>query len=141
MFHPWTHCPTSKARDRFDPKRKRGCGGSAFQRFRRAPGELLGAEDSATPCSRSVGETTAGPTVLSEASRTVREWGFMTTDLIEELQTFGADFTHCALLVRVGNSTVAIFAAQVDSAISRGGVPDRKSTRLNSSHLGISYAV
>jgi hypothetical protein len=47
----------------------------------------------------------------------------MTTDLIEELQTFGADFTHCALLVRVGNSTVAIFAAQVDSAISRGGVP------------------
>jgi hypothetical protein len=47
----------------------------------------------------------------------------MTTDLIEELQTFGGDFTHCALLVRHGSSTVAIFADQVDSAISRRGVP------------------
>jgi hypothetical protein len=45
----------------------------------------------------------------------------MTTNLFEELQTFGGDFTHCALLVRVGNSTVAIFAVQVDSAISRWG--------------------
>src|SRR5437899_8787029 len=35
----------------------------------------------------------------------------------------------------------AVFAIGADGALPDGSVLDRKSTRLNSSHLGISYAV
>src|SRR5205814_5634541 len=52
-------------------------------------------------------------------------------------------FHACLLMLLTGNSARAAVAPGVLSAQVSSGIPseDRKSTRLNSSHLGISYAV
>src|SRR5262245_65005404 len=44
-------------------------------------------------------------------------------------------------LLRSGASIPVVFITALDNEMNRNEARDRKSTRLNSSHLGISYAV
>src|SRR5690625_1820134 len=60
------------------------------------------------------------------------------TDLKDPLETKRILYLSGALLVVLGGLSIAGFSAKRDS---KGWGADRKSTRLNSSHVAISYAV
>src|SRR2546426_7529152 len=64
--------------------------------------------------------------------------------LVNEARSFefglsGADRTHCG--TTVADPTGPLRVVTVDFPSAATPIPDRKSTRLNSSHLVISYAV
>src|SRR5947199_3747762 len=54
---------------------------------------------------------------------------------------FRGDAVQAALGIPVGGGRVAVDRAEVPLPVDQRVAQDRKSTRLNSSHLGISYAV
>src|SRR5205814_7519527 len=62
----------------------------------------------------------------------------------ETIQLAAVDIgSHVDLLVRTAGVAVLVVEVRLDALVGQGigHAEDRKSTRLNSSHLGISYAV